>query len=33
MYMAATNEITGKELFETPKLVEIIRELKNATTF
>jgi phosphoribosylaminoimidazole-succinocarboxamide synthase len=33
MYMAATNEITGKGLFETPRLVEIIRELKDATTF
>jgi phosphoribosylaminoimidazole-succinocarboxamide synthase len=32
MYMAATNEITGKGLFETPRLVEIIRELKEATT-
>jgi phosphoribosylaminoimidazole-succinocarboxamide synthase len=32
IYMAAANEITGKRLFETPRLVEIIKELKDATT-
>ncbi|MGC8998418.1 MAG: phosphoribosylaminoimidazolesuccinocarboxamide synthase [Candidatus Bathyarchaeia archaeon] len=31
MYKAATNEITGKEFFETPKLVEVVKELKAMT--
>ncbi|MEM3357068.1 MAG: phosphoribosylaminoimidazolesuccinocarboxamide synthase [Candidatus Bathyarchaeia archaeon] len=29
MYMAATNEITGKKLFDVPKLAELIKRLTN----
>jgi phosphoribosylaminoimidazole-succinocarboxamide synthase len=29
MYMAAANEMTGRSLFETPKLLEVIKEYKN----